>query len=157
MLNRGLTTALLGIGTAQFLKVPLHFVETGQWDWKKTFGSGDMPSSHSSAVTSLTTYVGMKNGVSSMDFGICSIFGLIVMYDAMGIRWQAGQTAIAVNDLYEQVEHFADKHPDINYKKQEKELKEMLGHMPIEVVGGAVLGVALGALSYLLESGKKKA
>lgn len=116
-----------------------------------------MPSSHSSAVTSLTTYVGMKNGVSSMDFGICSIFGLIVMYDAMGIRWQAGQTAIAVNDLYEQVEHFADKHPDINYKKQEKELKEMLGHMPIEVVGGAVLGVALGALSYLLESGKKKA
>ncbi|MFD2629890.1 divergent PAP2 family protein [Oceanobacillus kapialis] len=151
MLNRALTSALIGIGAAQFLKVPIHYAETGHWDWKKTIGSGDMPSSHSAAVTSLTTYIGMKNGLSSIDFGISSIFGIIVMYDAMGIRWQAGQTAIAVNDLYEQVEHFADKHPDINYKKQEKELKEMLGHMPIEVLGGAVLGVAVGALSYLVE------
>ncbi len=64
MLNRAMTTALLGIGAAQFLKVPLHYKETGIWDWKKMFGSGDMPSSHSAAVTSLSSYIGFKNGFS---------------------------------------------------------------------------------------------
>ncbi|TMN23313.1 divergent PAP2 family protein [Lentibacillus cibarius] len=151
MVNRALTTALVGIGAAQLLKIPLHYKQTGSWDWKKLFGSGDMPSSHSSAVTSITTYVALKNGISSTDFGISSIFGLIVMYDAMGIRWQAGQTAIAVNDMYEQVEKLADHHPDFAYKKRDKELKEMLGHMPIEVGGGALLGIGIGALSHLTE------
>ncbi|MUK88028.1 divergent PAP2 family protein [Ornithinibacillus sp. L9] len=155
MLNRAITTALVGIGAAQLLKVPIHYLETGEWDWKKIVGSGDMPSSHSSAVTSLTTYVALKKGVPSIDFGVSSIFSLIVMYDAMGIRWQAGQTAIAVNDMYEQLEKLADHHPGYSYKKRERELKEMLGHMPIEVVGGAALGTAIGSLSYILESNKQ--
>ncbi len=120
MLNRAITTALIGIGAAQFLKIPLHYKETGSWEWEKLFGSGDMPSSHSSAVTSLTTYIALRKGISSTDFGISSIFSLIVMYDAMGIRWQAGQTAIAVNDMYEQLEKLADHHPDIAYKNGKK-------------------------------------
>ncbi|WP_163969665.1 divergent PAP2 family protein [Oceanobacillus halotolerans] len=156
MWNRAITTALAGIGTAQLLKVPLNYMETGTWDWKKLFGSGDMPSSHSAAVTSLTTYVALRRGVPSIDFGVSSIFSLIVMYDAMGIRWQAGQTAIAVNDMYEQLEKLADKHPDFAYKKRENELKEMLGHMPIEVLGGAALGIAVGAVCYLTEGNEKK-
>ncbi|MBM7573335.1 divergent PAP2 family protein [Aquibacillus albus] len=151
MLNRAITTALIGIGTAQFLKVPLHYSETGNWDWKNLFSSGGMPSSHSSAVTSLTTFVALKKGVPSIDFGVSSIFSLIVMYDAMGIRWQAGETAIAVNDMYEQLEQLADNHPGFYYKKREKELKEKLGHMPIEVAGGAVLGITIGMLSYFIE------
>lgn len=151
MLNRAMTTALIGIGAAQFLKVPLHYKETGIWDWKKMLGSGDMPSSHSAAVTSLSSYIGFKNGFSSMDFGISSIFSLIVMYDAMGIRWQAGQTAIAVNDMYEELEKLAEQHPGYTYRKREKELKEMLGHMPVEVIGGAALGILIGAISHMLE------
>ncbi|WP_186578772.1 divergent PAP2 family protein [Aquibacillus kalidii] len=151
MLNRAITTALVGIGTAQFLKVPFHYLESGEWDWKKTVGSGDMPSSHSSAVTSLTTYVALKKGIPSIDFGVSAIFGLIVMYDAMGIRWQTGQIAMAVNDMDEQLEKIADDHPGFYHKKREKELKEMLGHMPIEVAGGALLGVAIGAISFLSE------
>ncbi|WP_138416266.1 divergent PAP2 family protein [Aquibacillus sediminis] len=154
MLNRALSTALIGIGTAQFLKVPLHYIETGKWDWNKTIGSGNMPSSHSSAVTSLSTYVALKKGIYSIDFGVSSIFSLIVMYDAMGIRWQAGETAIAVNDMYEQLEKLADDHPGFYYKKRKKELKEMIGHLPIEVAGGAALGFVVGAISYLTE-GKK--
>lgn len=149
-----MSTALIGIGAAQFLKVPLHYIETGIWDWKKMIGSGDMPSSHSAAVTSLSSYIGFSRGFSSMDFGISSIFSLIVMYDAMGIRWQAGQTAIAVNDMYEELEKLAEQHPNVSYRKREKELKEMLGHMPIEVLGGAVLGFLIGGISHLLE--KKK-
>jgi uncharacterized protein len=151
MLNRAITTALFGIGSAQFLKVPLHYMETGEWDWKKLIGSGDMPSSHSSAVTSLTTYIAFKNGVRSIDFGVSSIFSLIVMYDAMGIRWHAGETAIAVNDMYEQLEKFAHEHPTISYQKRKKELKEVIGHMPVEVAGGIALGVAIGAISYWTE------
>src|SRR5690606_19485496 len=110
--------------------------------------------SHSAAVTSLSSYIGFSRGFSSMDFGISSIFSLIVMYDAMGIRWQAGQTAIAVNDMYEELEKLAEQHPNVSYRKREKELKEMLGHMPIEVLGGAVLGFLIGGISHLLE--KKK-
>ncbi|MDC3418621.1 divergent PAP2 family protein [Aquibacillus salsiterrae] len=151
MLNRGLTTALIGIGTAQLLKIPLHYAETGTWDWKKIVGTGDMPSSHSSGVTSLTTYVALKKGVPSIDFGITSIFGLIVMYDAMGIRWQTGQIAMAVNDMDEQLAKLSTDHPEVKHRKREKELQEMLGHLPIEVAGGAILGVAIGAISYLLE------
>lgn len=60
MLNRSLLTALIGIGSAQFLKVPLKYFEEGTWDWRRLFGTGDMPSSHSSAVTALTTYVALK-------------------------------------------------------------------------------------------------
>ncbi|MDL4839794.1 divergent PAP2 family protein [Aquibacillus rhizosphaerae] len=153
-MNRAITTALLGIGTAQFLKVPLHYRETGIWDWSKLFGTGDMPSSHSSAVTSLTTYVALKNGVPSINFGVSTVFGLIVMYDAMGIRWQTGEIAIAVNDIDEQLEKLAYDHPKMNHKKREKELKEMLGHLPIEVAGGAILGIAIGAISYLTENNK---
>ncbi|UFU01346.1 divergent PAP2 family protein [Radiobacillus kanasensis] len=155
-MNRAITTALVGIGAAQFLKVPLHYVETGIWDWKKLYGSGDMPSSHSSAVTSLTTYVALKKGIPSIDFGISSIFSIIVMYDAMGIRWQAGEIAIAVNDINEQMEKLAHEHPGFYHRKREKELKEMLGHLPIEVAGGAILGVAIGALSYLTDKKSKK-
>ena len=154
MLNRAITTGLLGIGTAQFMKIPLHYIETGIWDWKKLIGSGDMPSSHSAAVTSLTTYVALKKGIKSVDFGVSSIFSLIVMYDAMGIRWQAGETAIAVNNMYEQLEKLADNHPGFKYKKREKQLKEMIGHMPIEVAGGALLGAAIGAISYFTENKK---
>ncbi|MRH44490.1 divergent PAP2 family protein [Aquibacillus halophilus] len=154
-MNRAITTALFGIGTAQFLKVPLNYIETGTWDWKKLFGSGDMPSSHSSAVTSLTTYVALRKGVPSIDFGVSTIFGLIVMYDAMGIRWQAGEIAIAVNDIDEKLEQIADGHPDIYHKRREKELKEMLGHLPIEVAGGALLGIVIGTISYLTEKNVK--
>ncbi|MFZ3580058.1 divergent PAP2 family protein [Virgibacillus sp. DJP39] len=154
MLNRAICTALVGIGTAQFLKIPLNYLRTDKWDWKKLFGSGEMPSSHSSAVTSLTTYIALKKGVSSIDFGASSIFSLIVMYDAMGIRWQAGQIAIAVNDMDEQLEIIADNHPGINHKKREKELKEMLGHLPVEVLGGIALGIAIGAGSYFFEKPK---
>lgn len=155
MLNRAISTALVGIGTAQFLKVPLNYLRNDIWDWKKLFGSGEMPSSHSSAVTSLTTYIALKKGVPSIDFGVSSIFSLIVMYDAMGIRWQAGEIAIAVNDMDEQLEALADNHPGIHHRKREKELKEMLGHLPIEVGGGIVLGIAIGALSYLTEKDAK--
>lgn len=154
MLNRSITTALIGIGAAQFLKIPLEYIENGTWDWNKLFETGDMPSSHSSSVTALTTYVAFKKGLLSVDFGVSTVFSLIVMYDAMGIRRQAGEIAMVVNELDEELEKLADDHPGIYHKLRKKKLKIMLGHLPIEVVGGAILGAAIGTFSYLTEQKK---
>lgn len=151
MLNRSMITALIGIGTAQFLKVPLKYLEHGTWDWKRLFGTGDMPSSHTSSVTALTTYVALKKGVPSIDFGVSSIFSMIVIYDAMGIRRQTGEIAIEVNDLNEQLEKLADVHPGFYHIERQKKLEELLGHMPIEVAGGALVGAVIGTISYLTE------
>jgi uncharacterized protein len=145
-MNRAIATALCSIGIAQVLKIP--FEKDKEKSMLQTiFSTGGMPSSHSAGVSSLATYVGIKKGFTSVDFALSTIFGLIVMYDAQGIRRHAGEIAIQVNDLDEELEKLAGEHPGVFHKRREKELKEMLGHQPEEVAGGAILGVLLGALS----------
>lgn len=152
LMNRGITTALFSIGLAQFLKIPIKRVRKGKWDWGIFFETGGMPSSHSAGVSSLATYIALKRGISTIDFALSTIFGLIVMYDAQGVRRQTGELAIRVNDLYEDVNELESKEKSANVYEQKEELvKERLGHQPEEVIGGALLGVATGALSYLLQ------
>lgn len=150
-MNRGITTALLSIGLAQFLKIPIKKVRTGKWDWGVFFETGGMPSSHSAGVSSLATFIALKRGISTIDFALSTIFGLIVMYDAQGVRRQTGELSIRVNDLYEDLDRLEkqEKRAEIHEEKEEK-VKEVLGHQPEEVLGGALLGVATGSLSYLL-------
>lgn len=150
-MNRSLMTALIGIGTAQFLKIPLEYIHTGKWHWKKMFETGNMPSSHSASCSALSTYVAFKKGFGSIDFGISSLLSLIVMYDAMGIRRQAGEIAMAVNKLDLQIERLSGDNPGVYHNIHHKKLNEMLGHLPKEVAGGAVLGAAIGTISYLTE------
>jgi uncharacterized protein len=145
-MNRAIATALCSIGIAQVLKIPFA-KEKDKGLIKTIFSTGGMPSSHSAGVSSLATYVGIKKGFTSVDFALSTIFGLIVMYDAQGIRRHAGEIAIQVNDLDEEVERLAGQHPGVFHTRREEELKEMLGHQPEEVAGGAVLGVLLGAIS----------
>ncbi len=149
-MNRGITTALLSIGLAQFLKIPIKKVRTGKWDWGVFFETGGMPSSHSAGVSSLATFIALKRGISTIDFALSTIFGLIVMYDAQGVRRQTGELSIRVNDLYEDLDRLEkqEKRAEIHEEKEEK-VKEVLGHQPEEVLGGALLGVATGSLSYL--------
>ncbi|EKN63731.1 divergent PAP2 family protein [Schinkia azotoformans] len=148
-MNRGITTALLSIGLAQFLKIPIQKVRTGKWDWGVFFETGGMPSSHSAGVSSLATFIALKRGISTIDFALSTIFGLIVMYDAQGVRRQTGELSIRVNDLYEDLDRLEkqQKRAELHEEKEEK-IKEVLGHQPQEVLGGALLGVATGALSY---------
>lgn len=150
-MNRALTTAVIGIGAAQAIKLPLTYITSKKWDWSQLVQTGGMPSSHSSGVTALATYIGMKRGFSAVDFAVSSVFGAVVMYDAMGIRRSAGEIAVEVNDLDEQVERIAKQHPGIYHARRRKALKERLGHLPREVAAGALLGLAIGACSYLLE------
>jgi acid phosphatase family membrane protein YuiD len=149
-LNRAIVTGLSSIALAQTLKMPIEYAVTGRWNWSTLFRTGGMPSSHSAGVSSLATYIALKKGVSAVDFAISSLYGLIVMYDAMNIRRHAGEMAVELNELDVQVERLADQHPGMYHRRREEALKEQLGHLPGEVAAGAVLGIVIGSVGYLL-------
>ncbi|WP_199614300.1 divergent PAP2 family protein [Paenibacillus alkalitolerans] len=154
-MNRAVITGITGIALAQGLKLPLRFFRTGKWEWGALTDAGGMPSSHAAGVTSLATYVALKKGVSAIDFAISSIFGLIVMYDAMGIRRHAGEMAVKLNALDVQVEKLADRQPGVYHAERREALEEQLGHMPQEVAAGALLGAVCGLVSRAMEISKR--
>jgi len=154
-MNKGVYVALISIGMAQFLKIPIHFLKTKKWDKGLFFQTGGMPSSHSAGVSSLTTFIALKRGMPTIDFALSLIYGLIVMYDAQGIRRQTGELTLKVNDLGDLVDKI-NQDENIAFKeKQPKKLKEMLGHQPQEVLGGALLGILIGFLGHILTKKKR--
>ncbi|WP_138754239.1 divergent PAP2 family protein [Paenibacillus sinopodophylli] len=144
MSNRGLITALAAVGAAQLLKLPMHHAKTGRWDLRSIIGSGGMPSAHSSGVTALAAYTATKYGVKTPEFAISAMLSIVVMYDAMNIRRHAGEIAVQVNDLDEDVERLEGRHPGIYHKRKRERLKESLGHHPREVAAGSLLGAIFG-------------
>ncbi|WP_044894121.1 divergent PAP2 family protein [Bacillus alveayuensis] len=149
-MNKALRIALFTIGLAQFLKIPIKQRKTGKWDWRLFFETGGMPSSHSAGVSSLATYIALKRGIRTIDFALAALFGLIVMYDAQGVRRQAGELAIRLNSLAEEVKQLENDPKQYVYEQKKERIRERLGHQPIEVVGGALLGVFTGAIAYFL-------
>ena len=115
-----------------------HYFAHGRWNLRRFVGTGGMPSSHAATVAALSTAVGLKSGFSSTIFGVTLYFSLIVMYDAAGLRQAAGRQAAILNRLID--EHF--EHPE----RDTHRLMELLGHTPLEVLVGAVLGVASALL-----------
>lgn len=152
---KGMLAALISIVLAQVLKVPIKGLRTGHWDVKQMVGSGGMPSSHAAGVTSLATYIGLKLGSRSLDFALSVIFGLIVMYDAQGVRKHAGDTAIKVNEIEKRVDQLSGKNNDQAHDNRTKQLKESIGHQPEEVVGGALLGFLIGFITFFAGKGNK--
>ena len=96
-------------------------IDSNRWDAKFTFLGG---------YRRLQPISAMKRGLSAIDFAVSSVFGAVVMYDAMGIRRSAGEIAVEVNDLDEQVERLAKQHPGLYHARRRKALKERLGHLP---------------------------
>ena len=122
---------------AQFYKVITTLFVEKKINFKRFWETGGMPSSHSSTVSALTASVGIVYGVSSTLFAISIVFAVIVMHDASGIRRSAGQQASVINSLRDTLNNILDKHfGDV-------QLKELLGHTPIEVLIGALVGVAV--------------
>lgn len=140
--NTALWTAILGWFSAQVIKFVLVLVTTRSLDFKRLIGSGGMPSSHSAIVSSLAVSVGLINGFSSVEFAICTILAFVVMYDASGVRRAAGQHARILNDLIKGRNDF---------ETSGKLLKELLGHSPVEVFAGALLGILIAVLVYYLK------
>lgn len=137
--NHVLWVAILAWSVAQVLKVIGHVIKYKTIDFSRFIGSGGMPSSHSAFVCSLATGVGQIEGYSSTMFAISVAFALVVMYDASGVRRAAGKQAAVLNKI---MKNFYDPQFHI-----EEKLKELIGHTPVEVFAGAILGVAITLLA----------
>jgi acid phosphatase family membrane protein YuiD len=149
--NFPLWAALIAIGIAQFIKIPLHFIATRTWQWSLLFSTGGMPSSHSSAVTALSTAVGIREGFTSSMFAISAIIGVIVMFDAAGVRRHAGMQAVVLNKLVDEFNHLLEGMKSFKVKPNQekaKKLKELLGHQPIEVLIGGWLGIMVALMVH---------
>jgi len=147
--NYPLWAALAAIIFAQFVKIPLHFLASKTWQWSLLFSTGGMPSSHSSAVTALSTAVGIREGFASSAFAISAIIGMIVMFDAAGVRRHAGMQAEVLNRLVDEFNHLLERMKmlkDRPRQEKAKKLKELLGHQPIEVFMGGTLGIVIALL-----------
>ena len=136
-----LVTCILSWFIAQLLKVIHTIVKNKRIDFRRFVGSGGMPSSHSSFVTSLAASVGILDGFSGSSFAMAAVFALVVMYDAAGVRRAAGQQAKILNKIVEEWEK-------ADFAQTDKRLKELLGHTPKEVFAGALLGILIAFLRH---------
>lgn len=140
--NSILQTAVLSWFIAQLLKVIIVLIIDKKIDFTRLTGSGGMPSSHSSFTVSLAAAVGFSQGFDSAMFGLAAAFSLVVMYDASGVRRSAGQQAAILNRI-------VDKLGKEELSATGKKLKELLGHSPMEVLAGAILGAIIAIIRYV--------
>lgn len=141
MKNDMLMCALLAWLTAQLLKVIIHSLLNREFDWRRFFGMGGMPSSHTAFLVSLTTMIAAREGLSSTAFAISTAITMVVVYDAMGVRYQTGKQSHVINRILHRM--LVEGQP-----LGEHDLKELMGHTPTEVFFGALIGL-LVPLMYL--------
>lgn len=132
--NKILISSVLAWALAQVLKTLINFLSVKEFNPERLFGSGGMPSSHSSTVCALVTAVAIKHGMADYEFAMAAVFAIIVMYDAMNVRREAGEHAKWINLIATTLQ------PDIPL---ERKFKEYLGHTPLQVLMGAILGMAV--------------
>ena len=123
----------------QIFKVIYDLVTTKKFNFKRIIGAGGMPSSHSAVVTCLATLVGKAERTDSIMFAMATIFALVVMYDAAGVRRAAGKQAHLLNKIIET--------PGLTGVEVQERLVEVLGHTPLQVIVGATLGIVVGILA----------
>lgn len=140
--NKFLLVSLSSWLVAQLLKTIIYAIETKKLDINRLVGDGGMPSGHSATVTSLSTFCGLSFGFDSFQFAVTAILAIIVCHDAMGVRLETGKQAVALNEL---LEVFDLIHPN---KISEANLKEFVGHTPIQVIAGILLGIANACVMY---------
>jgi uncharacterized protein len=140
--NQILLAAFTAWGLAQIIKVPLDYLINREWDWGLLLSSGGMPSSHSALVTGASVAIGLQLGFDSPLFALASVVAVVVIYDAIGVRRHAGDHARVLNLM---IDELLTGHP-----LAEKELKEVLGHTPREVIGGIILGTVIAVVMMRL-------
>jgi uncharacterized protein len=139
--NHVLDTMLISWFLAQILKPPLEYLRRGKWNWGYLLSAGGMPSSHSSLMVGATTAIGLHEGFNTSLFALAAAMTMIVIYDAAGVRRQAGIHAQKINVL---INELLAGHPI-----SDKQLLEVLGHTPFEVTGGVFLGIVVGILVWM--------
>jgi uncharacterized protein len=143
--NEVLIIALVSWLLAQFFKVPIEYIRYRRRNWALWFSSGGMPSSHSALMTSVTLAIGLFHGFNTPLFAMAFALSMIVIYDATGVRREAGRHAEKINILIN--EFFSGQ------AISEKQLKEVIGHTPAQVTGGILLGVVVALVFYWLWTG----
>ncbi|MBL8090382.1 MAG: divergent PAP2 family protein [Anaerolineales bacterium] len=140
--NKVFIAAMLGWFLAQVLKIPTEYFRSRRWLWTMFFAAGGMPSSHSAMMVAGTLAVGLYHGFDNPLFGIAVAITMIVTYDAAGVRRQAGMHAERINVLFGELlkGHIWD----------EEELKEVIGHTPLEVTGGIILGLLVSIVLWMI-------
>ena len=141
--NEILTVSLLGWFVAQVLKTIINFILLGKFQLERMWGDGGMPSAHSATVCAMVIATARSEGIASPIFAIASVLAIITMHDAMGVRYETGEQAKVLNRMIEQWIDVSEKNAPL---LQNLHLKEMVGHTPLQVVAGVVVGVVVGFL-----------
>ena len=122
--------------------MPLEYLRFKTWDWALLLRAGGMPSSHSALVAACAHSTGLFYGFDSPVFALAGVIAMVVIYDATGIRRQAGKHAEIINAMIRDLAH---GHP-----LQEKQLREVLGHTPLEALGGTIFGLVIAQLLWMV-------
>lgn len=143
--NRILVVGVVSWFLAQVFKCISNLILTKKFSLERLFGDGGMPSGHSATVVSVAVATGLYQGFDSAVFAVAMIVAIVVMHDAMNVRYQAGKQAELLNVMAEMFE----KVTGTDLPNEEK-LKELLGHTPLQVAAGCLLGVATAVIMYLV-------
>ncbi|MBS5284391.1 MAG: divergent PAP2 family protein [Clostridiales bacterium] len=141
--NQLMTSAVTGWVVAQALKTLIDCALNRSFNAERLVGSGGMPSSHSATVCGLTTAAYLKYGASSFEFAISFVLAMIVMYDAIGVRRETGKQAKLLNSI------LMENPLKLNAEVLQEKLKEYVGHTPLQVLAGAILGIVLALVLNL--------
>ena len=140
--NPFLVTGLASWAIAQVLKMILHGIIHRKFDIMRLFGDGGMPSGHSATVTAMATLSALVYGTGSYQFALSALLAIIVCHDAVGVRLETGKQAVIINELVKVYETLASK------ELPETKLKEFVGHTPIQVAAGMLIGAVNAAVMY---------
>ena len=143
--NPYLITAISAWAVAQVVKTILYAVMNGGIDWERLFGDGGMPSGHSATVSSLAVFCALMHGTGSHEFAVSAILAIIVCHDAMGVRHETGKQAVLINEIMDAIEKLKVEH-----KMPAIELKEFVGHTPLQVAAGITLGILDALFMYFV-------
>lgn len=147
--NHALLAAVFAWLSAQLLKFFIHAAINRKFSFERLHGDGGMPSGHSATVMALATVIGYLSGWGSVAFAIALIFAIIVMHDASGVRRETGKQAMDIVQLFEALNDILSEKDKIT---QREKLKTFVGHSPVQVFCGALLGILVGVL-YIVIAG----
>ena len=137
--NRTLIAALVAWAIAQAIKAILYTIVNREFKFERLVGSGGMPSSHAATVCALTTAVAMQFGLGSFEFAVSFVLSSVVLHDARGVRQEAGKQAVTITAI---IDHLIKEGTIIELPNWE--LKELIGHTPLQVLIGSIMGICVG-------------
>ncbi|MBI1976947.1 MAG: divergent PAP2 family protein [Candidatus Omnitrophica bacterium] len=140
--NKIFLSTLITWAVAQSIKILLCLFQGQRFNFKWVLGTGGMPSAHAAGVSALATSVGFQSGFDSPLFAVTSIFCLVTMFDAQGVRRSAGRQAGILNKIIDDIY--------LNKGIRDERLKELIGHTPIQVLVGGLLGIVMAVFCYNL-------